>query len=190
MTPLRVLVDLDGVLADWERAFLEHWRAGAPDAHHVPLEERRTFRVVDEYPEALRERVRAVYQAAGFYRGLTPIDGGLDAVRAMRAAGHDVWLCSSPLAEYQNCVLEKYDWVNEHLGPAWASTIILTKDKTLVRGDVLIDDKPQIVGVATPEWRHVVFDQPYNRSAVAAFRLDRWGAWRECLAAVAAARTP
>jgi 5'-nucleotidase len=186
MSPLRVLIDMDGVLADWEGSFLDRWRAGDPDGYHVPLAARRTFRVVDQYPEPLRERVRAVYLAPGFYRDLPPIAGALDAVRAMRAAGHDVWICSSPLAEFRDCVLEKYEWVDTHLGPAWTTTLILTRDKTLVRGDVLIDDNPEVRGRVTPEWRHVVFDQPYNRAADARFRLGSWRSWREVLAAAAA----
>jgi hypothetical protein len=43
--------------------------------------------------------------------------------------------------------------------------VILTRDKTLVRGDVLVDDKPEIGGLATPHWRHLLYDQPYNRNS-------------------------
>jgi hypothetical protein len=38
--------------------------------------------------------------------------------------------------------------------------VILTHDKTLVRGDVLIDDKPGITGNMIPAWKHLVFDSP------------------------------
>lgn len=32
-----------------------------------------------------------------------------------------------------------------------------------MRGDILIDDKPQITGSLQPVWTHWVYDQPYNR---------------------------
>ena len=36
-------------------------------------------------------------------------------------------------------------------------------DKTLVRGDVLIDDKPHVTGSNAPTWQHLLYDAPYNR---------------------------
>jgi 5'-nucleotidase len=57
--------------------------------------------------------------------------------------------------------------------------VILTRDKTLVRGDILVDDKPTIAGLATPLWRHILFDQPYNRH-FPTLRLN-WFTWREIL---------
>jgi 5'-nucleotidase len=77
--------------------------------------------------------------------------------------GGDVYICTSPLSQYRNCVLEKYEWVEEHLGSDFTKRIILTWDKTLVRGDVLVDDKPDIQGLVMPQWRHILYDQPYNR---------------------------
>jgi 5'-nucleotidase len=53
-------------------------------------------------------------------------------------------------------------------------------DKTLVQGDVLIDDKPVVGGISIPQWRRVLFDQPYNRS-VPGPRVQ-WENWREILA--------
>jgi hypothetical protein len=44
--------------------------------------------------------------------------------------------------------------MEEHLGSEFTKRVILTRDKTLVRGDVLIDKKPTIGGISTPQWRH------------------------------------
>ncbi|WP_421446371.1 5' nucleotidase, NT5C type, partial [Agrobacterium tumefaciens] len=59
--------------------------------------------------------------------------------------------------------------------------MILTRDKTLVRGDLIIDDKPRIQGAVTPSWRHIVYDAPYNRQVTDAPRLT-WQNWRSVLA--------
>jgi 5'-nucleotidase len=69
--------------------------------------------------------------------------------------------------------------VEGHLGTEFTTRVILTRDKTLVRGDGLIDDKPTIGGIATPQWRHVLFNQPYNRQFPGP-RVD-WENWREAL---------
>jgi 5'-nucleotidase len=34
----------------------------------------------------------------------------------------------------------------------------------LVRGDILVDDKPVVSGSLRPEWVHVLHDRPYNRN--------------------------
>merc|ERR1712048_684490 len=45
----------------------------------------------------------------------------------------------------------------------WLKRLILTCDKTTVRGDFLIDDKPSICGSQQPLWTQIIFDAPYNR---------------------------
>lgn len=40
----------------------------------------------------------------------------------------------------------QYRWVERHLGPQFVERIILTRDKTMVLGDLLIDDKDTIRG--------------------------------------------
>jgi hypothetical protein len=40
----------------------------------------------------------------------------------------------------------QYAWIEKHLGYDFLDQIILTRDKTVVTGDVLIDDKPDILG--------------------------------------------
>lgn len=44
------------------------------------------------------------------------------------------------------CVLFQYAWVEKHLGHDFLEQVILTRDKTVVSGDILIDDKPDILG--------------------------------------------
>ena len=174
---MRILVDMDGVLADFEGAFLDRWRSTYPDRSFVPLSERRTFYLSKEYPTEL---AREIFCAATFIRDLPPIAGGLEAVQDMLRSGMEVFICSSPLSDYQNCVVEKYDWVVRHLGFEWSKRLILTKDKTLITGDVLIDDRPSVDGIATPTWEHVIYDQPYNREVNTKRRLT-WKNWREVL---------
>ena len=177
---MRILVDMDGVLADWEAKFLSTWRERHPEKHYVPIEERSSFYVTENYPREWREIVRSIYVAPGFYRTLEPIEGGVEAIREMLELGHEVFVCTSPLSDYRNCVLEKYEWVEQFLGDDWIPRLILTKDKTLVKGDILIDDNPRPRGAETPDWEHVIYDQPYNRS-ITHLRRITWANWREVI---------
>jgi 5'-nucleotidase len=75
----------------------------------------------------------------------------------------DVYIWINPLLLYDNCAQENYLWVEYYLGNFWITKFILTSDKTLIKGDFLIDNKPKIIGsVSEPKWEHVQFAQPYN----------------------------
>ena len=64
--PVRVLVDMDGVLADFEAGLLRGFRRSFPGEPHVPLQERRGFLACEQY-RALRPdlAVGSVWRGAG-----------------------------------------------------------------------------------------------------------------------------
>lgn len=129
MTRKLILVDMDGVLADFEKGFADTWKEKMPERAAVPLAARRSFYVRDDYPAELRDQVESIYLAPGFYRSLPLINGAVEAVRELVGLGHDLRICTSPLTQYRNCVLEKYEWVEENLGMDYVGRMIVTKDK-------------------------------------------------------------
>jgi 5'-nucleotidase len=177
-----VLVDQDAVVADFDGGFELIWRERYPDRPFVEPAARRSFYIRDDYPAEYGDEIRAIHTAEGFISGLAPVQGALDALRAMLVVGHDVRICTSPLSTFRFCVTEKFQWVHDHLGADWVNRLIITKDKTLVRGDVLIDDKPEVTGALVPLWEHLVFEAPYNVGAPG--RHINWGNWRGVLAEV------
>ena len=180
-----ILVDQDGVLANFEQAFYQAWTQSPMQAEFPALlpEARRHFYPRDDYPEKFAQATRELIASKGFFRNLPPMPGAVAALSAMQAAGHEVVICTAPINEYQYCVPEKYEWVEEHLGMEWTRRMVVTKDKTLVYGDVLIDDRPEIHGHRQPQWQHVLYDQPYNRGVAHTPRLT-WNNWQEVLSSL------
>jgi 5'-nucleotidase len=176
---MRILVDMDGVLADFNRALYEAWEKEYP-RESLDVPETRIKSMLHEEPQEKRQRIRKLYHAPGFYRSLTPIKGGIEAVREMAKRGHGVFICSSPVTNTY-CISEKIEWVMEYLGDEFVRRTVITKDKTLVKGDILIDDWPDVTGAAVPEWEHVVFDQPYNKHITDKRRIT-WDTYIEVLA--------
>ena len=80
-----VLVDVDGVLADFDQGFLHVWRTAHPDRPWLPPAARRHFYLREDYPPAWRDAVQAVIDAPGFYRQL-PVMAGAQAALAALAA--------------------------------------------------------------------------------------------------------
>ncbi|XP_060219606.1 5'(3')-deoxyribonucleotidase, mitochondrial isoform X3 [Meriones unguiculatus] len=57
----------------------------------------------------------------------------------------------------------QYAWVEKHLGPDFLEQIVLTRDKTVVSADLLIDDRPDITGAEPhPSWEHILFTACHN----------------------------
>ncbi|XP_063048944.1 5'(3')-deoxyribonucleotidase, mitochondrial-like [Engraulis encrasicolus] len=165
---LRVLVDMDGVIADFEGGFLKKYRARYPNDPFITLEDRRGFWVSSQYGQLrsdLCDKAISIWESKDFFMELDPLPGGVQAVQEMAKMDNtDVFICTSPIKHYYHCPFEKYAWVEKHLGPDFLEQIILTRDKTVVTGDILIDDKPDILGVEpNPTWEHVLFTACHNK---------------------------
>jgi len=177
---MRILIDMDGVISDFDGEFLKRWRERYPDKVYVPMEERKSFYVKDSYPEELHPLVSEILLEAGFFRDMMPMAGAKDALMEMEQMGLELFICTSPLSVYKNCVLEKFEWVDRELGTNWVDRIVLTKDKTLIKADYIIDDKAEITGVeSVPSWEHIIYDRPYNKEGNKK-RLT-WENWKQVL---------
>jgi 5'-nucleotidase len=181
-----VLVDQDATIADFEQALLDAFRARHPGAPFIPLADRREVSARKQYGPRWGPAVDAIMKTEGFYLSLPVIDGAARALEEMLEAGHEVFICTSPLSGTRWCMPEKLAWVGQRLGESWVDRVIITKDKTLVgdprRRCVLVDDRPGVTGlVKPPPWAQVLFDAPYNQ-ATPAPRLTSWAHWRQVLA--------
>jgi 5'-nucleotidase len=163
-----VLVDMDGVLADFDRAVYEALWLECPDIQ-LPTT---SHRIRLQNPKYDAE-IRAVTSAPGFFRDLPPIDGALKGWERLVDLGYHPRICSSPLVSHQACELEKRAWLTEHLGSDVAAEAHIVANKCECPGLALIDDIPELTCGPAP-WPHIVFDQAYNRSASSPHRLRGW----------------
>jgi len=177
----RILVDMDGVIADWGHAYGESLDRFGEVAAQIPRHaDQRSFNLNEGRTPEEQALIAAVMIEEGFYTRLRPIPGAKQALKQMLKAGHDVRICTSPWVSNPTCASDKLNWVLEHYGSHWAQRVIITTDKTLVHGDFLIDDKPEVKGDHAPSWEHVLFHQPYNVD-VPKRRIRDWSEWEAVL---------
>ncbi|XP_010841467.1 PREDICTED: 5'(3')-deoxyribonucleotidase, mitochondrial [Bison bison bison] len=156
------------VLADFEGGFLRKFRARFPDQPFIALEDRRGFWVSEQYGRlqpGLSEKAISIWESENFFFDLEPLPGAVEAVKQMaNLESTDVFICTSPIKMYKYCPFEKYAWVEKHFGPDFLEQIVLTRDKTVVSADLLIDDRVDITGAEpNPSWEHVLFTACHNR---------------------------
>lgn len=171
---MRVLVDMDGVLADfdapvWDIIRDENWRIDIPgrdaQVHHYVTEH-----MPDEWTKRLlRKRI----DRHSFFRELPEIPGAVEGLRGLLDAGLDIWICTKPLESNLNCRDDKAHWVRRRW-PELEQKLIFAPDKSMVKGDILLDDatKPEWAEIA--DWNPVMFSQPYNGPGT---QWENWPHW-------------
>ncbi|CAN8066414.1 unnamed protein product [Agarophyton chilense] len=178
-----VLVDMDNTLVNWDKEFAKRWAALRPDDSPDIIKHRKHFELEQNFGHDLMPVAIGIMSTPGFFAALEPQPGAIGAIREMLAAGLQVILCTAPHPlQYETCVAEKYGWVRKWLGESFLSKIVITRDKTIVKGRVLIDDKPAVKGKCDkPDWEHVVFEQPYNLEVDDRPRMKNWAEWKAVL---------
>uniref|UniRef100_A0A8C7W6E9 5',3'-nucleotidase, mitochondrial n=1 Tax=Oncorhynchus mykiss TaxID=8022 RepID=A0A8C7W6E9_ONCMY len=174
---LRVLVDMDGVIADFEGGFLKKYRARYPNEPYITLEDRRGFWVSSQYGN-----LRSDLCVSSSELCILSEKGKYPYIKCLT----DVFICTSPIKHYIHCPGEKYAWIEKHLGYDFLDQIILTRDKTVVTGDVLIDDKPDILGESSvcsvepnPSWEHILFTACHNKHILPSSSHRRLLSWAD-----------
>lgn len=157
----RILVDMDGVIADYSGEFKRRWDELHPNKPLGNWDSRRYHDIDENYPHH-RYNINEIITSNPFFYTLPPIPGAIEGLQRL-SKNHEVYLCSAPSIRNESCASAKMVWVKNFLGYKWLDKTILTRDKTLIDADYLIDDKPQVTGARMPSWEHLVFRQPYNR---------------------------
>ena len=172
MQPPIVLVDMDGVLADFHAGTLKYVNANYPD---VLTPDFKHYRVHENFSDsAVRSDIIAMHSRPGFFRNLPLIDGAVQGWQKIIDLGYQPRICSSPLSTNPVCEIEKRQWLEEHFGTAVAVDALITKDKYLHPAIALIDDRTDLLRADTAVWQQILFNAPYNQSFETDFRLSRW----------------
>lgn len=76
-----------------------------------------------------------------FYRKLNELPDAIWGMNELERLGFDVWILTRPSYMNPTCYTEKRMWVEDHLGIDWCRKLILCPDKSLMKGEYLIDDQ-------------------------------------------------
>ena len=75
----------------------------------------------------------------GFFLGLEPLEGAIEGMHTLMTK-YDVWILTRPSIKNTNCYTEKAEWIKKYFGENFLEKLILCPNKSLVKGDYLIDD--------------------------------------------------
>jgi hypothetical protein len=75
----------------------------------------------------------------GFFSRLKPVEGALESISLLEKY-YDVFILTRPSIKNLHSYSEKAEWVEKYLGEEYLEKLILCPDKSLVKGNFLIDD--------------------------------------------------
>lgn len=159
----RVLLDCDGVLADFMRGAFNLIEQHTGVRHTVDeVVEFDMFKALG-VPHLMNELKKAVTDSAWCWN-LDPIPGARRFIDELRSIGRVV-VTTAPLS-VDGWVDQRIAWLASEMDVA-RRDIIFADDKTIVTGDVLIDDRAENVfawAEANPRSHAILLDMPYNRN--------------------------
>src|SRR5262245_60445979 len=117
MTQPMALIDLDGTVADYDRAMREAL-SKLQSPGEPPLEES-----LRDAPEWLEERQRLIKQSPGFWRNLPRVQRGFEVVAALRELRFRLMVLSKGPSRTSSAWTEKLLWSQEHLPDAGVAII-------------------------------------------------------------------
>lgn len=176
-----LLIDMDGIFCDFLTGYYNILETKYPHARQwfPEPDELTKFYVSDNLLDPRGKPIEElVCNDPQLFASLPPFPEAIDGMKRLLelclVEGVELYICTAPHMPNPNCYTQKAIWVRDHLGPDWLERLIITRDKTVVRGDVLLDDKPDPLGSQIPNWKHVLFTRSYNRDIMGKPRMDDW----------------
>lgn len=163
----RIMVDMDGVLADVYSRFYE-------------LHEQQTGQRIDEKEiaglleaEAFPDQLSWV-RSPGFFRTVPVMPGSQESLRRINEK-YDV-IVVSLATEFPTSLIDKQLWLNDHFPFISWKQIVFCGNKSIIRADIMIDDHPKNLDFF--EGDTYMFTQPHN-SLIKTSRHKRVNSWSE-----------
>lgn len=173
-----LLLDQDGPLADFDKKYWDLCEAMGFELDITDLSDvrRRRFMEGNITNKEHRKLARAFIESGHnrWFQDLPVTPGAKEGVSELLAHKDiDLWICTKPLEANDRCRDDKGLWIREHF-PELEHKLILAPDKSMIIGDVLLDDAPKIKWLPKAVWEPVVFSTPFNGPGSEWANLRHW----------------
>lgn len=147
----RLIVDMDGVMADIYSQFIAYDEKEF--GYRQPIENMLGKREKDVFKNA-----RQYIFENGFFRNAPVMEGSIEAVKQLNEK-YELFIVSAAM-EFPKSLSEKYEWLAEHFSFLTWHQIVFCGSKTVVQGDIMIDDYYKNLDFF--QGQTLLFAQPHN----------------------------
>ena len=165
---MRILIDMDEVMADAIERFLEWYERDF--GIRYKKEDLNGTKLHAIVPEEHRQIVKQYPHHEDFFKDLPLIPHAQEMIKELNDR-FDVYIASAAM-EFPHSLKHKYDWLDQHFPFIHWKRRILCGDKSVLRGDVLIDDHDFNLSVFTG--RPIMFTATHNINETKYERMNSW----------------
>ena len=171
---MTILVDMDEVM----ESLAKSWAAAvnAKYGYDVDPETIDEWDFAKFFPGLSRNQVYRIMDEDDFWQTVEPLPGAAETLQKLMEDGHDVYVVTTT---HPRCLWNKVQYcLNVNFPFINLKHLIVTGNKQMIRGDVLIDDNPD--NLTGGEYVQLLMTAPHNRSFDAeAHGMTRVNNWDE-----------
>lgn len=132
----RLIVDMDDVLANTSKKILKVINDHSEIKYSEEFFDDKSF--YDFMKTQNYTAVREALLEPGFFRDLEVFENAPEILKEL-STKYEIFIVSAAV-EFPNSLIDKYHWLGEHFPFISWSNIVFCGDKSIVHGDVMIDD--------------------------------------------------
>jgi 5'(3')-deoxyribonucleotidase len=164
--PLRIAIDMDGVIADHLSKQLAFYNRDYQDQ----------LSIADLQGKKLREvakcgiKVQNYYRDVAFFRDLIVMDGSQSVIKQLQQK-YEVFITTAAM-EFPSSFQAKYAWLTEHFAFIPSDNFVFCGNKGIIQADFLIDDNSY--HFKNFKGKGVLFTSPHNVYETEYTRVNNW----------------
>lgn len=166
---IRILVDVDSVIADLMPAWLRVYNKEYDDSLRV--EQITEWDMTKFVKPECGTKIYSYLHDPSLYDEVFPIDGAISSIHWLRQHGYDIRFVTSGIQPAKIIWLgNKGLLMSEHF--LFSPDVVIAHDKRLINGDILIDDN--LKNCESFQGKSILFSQPWNDVVSNFFRASSW----------------
>jgi 5'(3')-deoxyribonucleotidase len=165
---MRILIDMDDVMADAVARFLDWYERDF--GVRYTTEQLHGTKLSEIVPPEHKMIVHNYPHQKGFFRDLPVIQDSKEIIEALNNK-YEVFVVSAAM-EFKHSLYDKFEWLDEHFPFIHWKRRVFCGEKTIAKGDVLIDDHE--FNLSSFVGRPIVFTAPHNVHYTKYERMDKW----------------
>ncbi len=148
---MRITMDMDEVIADCMGPLLDIYNRRYS-----------TCLIKEDIKEwGLPKEMIEIFSEEDFFLNLPPLEGAIEGMRSLKAAGHDVIIATSA-SGIPNAAKDKVTWIKIWL-PEFLDDLCIIHRKDRLIGDLICDDRPLYLDQFSGPFK-LLMDRPWNRN--------------------------
>jgi len=169
---MRIYIDVDDCINNMKEYFIRKailfgYIPNYREITHWDL--KKFFYDVDE--KTAIQYIDNIFLSRDFWKTIPLKDGVIDIIRELNHQ-HTIYFATAPWWNDVKCMEEKVKYIKINFPFIDPHQIIFISKKWLLKGDLIIDDKPETIEKF--DGMTIIMNQPYNQTVYADYRVEDW----------------